>query len=63
MLKNVVVFLLLYAAVRMTIEILPDIFYLNTTSSLPKGLYMKIPSAKCRHGDYIVYEPTDDIKK
>lgn len=62
MVKNAVTFLIICVIVQMTIEILPNIFYLNITSSLPKGIYVRIPGKECRRGDYIVYEPPEDIK-
>ena len=56
--KKAVIFLLLCVAVRLGFEAMSEIFYLNVTSSLPQGLYMKIPSKEFSRGDYIIYEPT-----
>ena len=48
--------------VAMLFDFLPTVFYLNTTDSLPVGLYMKIPGKDYRRGDYIVYEPNEKTK-
>ena len=34
------------------------LFYLNSTASLPQGLYMRIPTWTYREGDYVAYTPT-----
>ena len=62
MVKKAAIFLLICAVVRMTFEILPVIFYVNVTSSLPKGLYVRIPSGEFQREDYIVYEPSEEVK-
>lgn len=36
------------------------LFFLNTTASLPQGLYMRIPEWFFRDGDYVAYEPTKE---
>ena len=43
-------------------EAISEIFYLNVTSSLPRGLYMKVPCQKLSRGDYIIYEPSEEVK-
>ena len=63
MIKNAVIFLSLCLAVNVVFEKLPEIFYLNITSSLSQGLYMKIPSGEIKKGDYIVYEPSAEVKE
>lgn len=60
--KKAIIFLMLCVAVRLVFEGLSEIFYLNVTSSLPRGLYMKIPSKEFIRGDYIIYEPTEEVK-
>ncbi|MBE6101709.1 MAG: hypothetical protein E7200_06365 [Selenomonas ruminantium] len=41
----------------------PKIVYLNTTRSLPLGIYLAIPGMNLRHGDYVVYDPPDKVKE
>lgn len=60
--KKVIIFLMLCVAARLGFEGMSEIFYLNVTSSLPQGLYMKIPSKEFSRGDYIIYEPTEEVK-
>lgn len=36
------------------------LFFLNTTASLPQGLYMRIPNWFLRDGDYVAYVPTKE---
>lgn len=50
-------------AISAVLRILPSILYLNVTESLPIGLYMRIPGKECRRGDYIVYEPPEEVKE
>ena len=38
------------------------LFYINVSKSLPRGLYMKIPSKNLEVGDYVVYEPPPTVK-
>ena len=61
--RKAIIFLALCVATKFGFEELSDIFYLNVTSSLPTGLYMKIPSRECRHNDYIVYEASKEVKE
>lgn len=60
--KKAIIFFALCIAMRLGFEVISEVFYLNITSSLPQGLYMKIPSNEFRRGDYIVYEPTEEVK-
>ena len=60
--KKAIIFLMLCVAVRLVFEGMSEIFYVNVTSSLPRGLYMKVPSEKINRGDYIIYEPTEEVK-
>ena len=39
------------------------IFYLNLSESLPLGLYVRVPKLEISSGDYIVYEPSEEVKK
>ena len=41
---------------------LSHIFFLNTSQSLPVGLYVRIPCGEYQRGDYIVYEPDEATK-
>lgn len=63
MLKNAVIFLVICIAVSMGFEVVPKIFYVNVTSSLPRGLYLRVPKEEIKKGDYIVYEPSEEVKK
>ena len=63
MLKNAVIFLAICIAVNIGFEIVPKIFYVNVTSSLPQGLYVRVPRTEITKGDYIVYEPSEEVKK
>lgn len=63
MLKKAVIFLSICVAVNVGFEIVPKIFYVNVTSSLPQGVYMRVPSKEIKTGDYIVYEPSAEVKE
>ena len=54
MLKNAVIFLAICIAVSIGFEIVPKIFYVNVTSSLPQGVYVRVPRREITKGDYIV---------
>ena len=60
--KKAIIFLMLCVAVRLVFEGMSEILYVNVTSSLPRGLYMKVSSEKLSRGDYIIYEPTEEVK-
>ena len=60
--KKAVIFLALCLAIEFIADETPKVFYLNVTESLPTGLYMRIPGKECRRGDYIVYEPSAEVK-
>lgn len=60
--KKAIIFLMLCVAARLVFEGMSEIFYLNVTSSLPRGLYMKVSSKKLNRGDYIIYEPSEEVK-
>ena len=61
--KKAIIFLALCVAMRLVFEGISEVFYMNVTSSLPQGLYMKIPSKEFCRGDYIVYEPSEEVKE
>lgn len=61
--RKAIIFLAVCLATKLGFEEVDDIFYLNVTSSLSTGLYMKIPNRECRRGDYIVYEPSEEVKE
>ena len=60
--KKAVIFLGLCLAVSLMIEEMPKMIYFNVTTSLPQGFYLRIPCKECRRGDYIVYEPSEEVK-
>ena len=60
--KKAVIFLGLCLAVSLMLEGMPKMIYFNVTSSLPQGFYLRIPCKECRRGDYIVYEPSEEVK-
>ncbi len=37
--------------------------YVNVTESLPRGVYVRVPKFELNRGDYVVYEPSEEIKK
>lgn len=61
--KKVIIFFASCVAMRLGFEGLSEIFYLNVTSSLPQGLYMRVPSKEFCRGDYIIYEPPEEVKE
>ena len=61
--KGAAIFLALCILSHLAFEKIPDVFYLNVTSSLPMGLYMKVPGREFQRGDYIVYEPSQSVKE
>mgnify|MGYP000470516340 CR=1 FL=1 len=61
--KKAIIFLALCMATKLGLEEMSDIFYLNVTTSLPTGIYMRIPGKEYRRGDYIVYEASEEVKR
>ena len=61
--RKAVIFLGLCLVVGLCFEEMSEVFYLNVTRSLPAGLYMRIPGKECRRGDYIVYEPPEEVRE
>lgn len=43
-------------------KILPSILFINTTASVPRGIYIKIPGEVYKQGDIVVYEPPEAVK-
>ena len=61
--RKAIIFLSICVIVQVCFEILEGIVYVNVTSSLPQGFYVKVPSTNYQRGDYIVYEPSEEVKK
>ena len=61
--RKAIIFLMLCAMVNAGFWLLSKMFYVNVTASLPCGLYMRVPSEKFERGDYIIYEPSNEVKK
>ena len=40
----------------------PKLLFFNTTASVPRGLYLRIPATHIKTGDYVVYLPTEVAK-
>ena len=38
------------------------IIFVNVTASLPPGIYVSIPNTTLRQGDYVGYQPTDEVR-
>ena len=51
------------AAVVLLVNFAPKFVYLNTTRSLPLGLYLAIPGRNLRVGDIVVYEPPENVQQ
>ena len=60
--RKAIIFLTLCVAVGAGFWLLSEVFYVNVTESLPRGLYMRVPSENFKVGDYIVYEPSAEVK-
>ena len=48
--KKAVIFLGMCLAISLMLE------------EMPQGFYLRIPCQECRRGDYIVYEPSEEVK-
>lgn len=42
---------------------LPTLLYMNTTASLPIGIYLAIPGVGIRDGDIVAYEQDEEVMK
>lgn len=63
MARKAAIFLVICVAVNMVFEMMPKIIYVNVTSSLPQGIYVRVPREEIKKGDYIVYEPSEEVKE
>ena len=63
MARKAAIFLVICFAINMVFEIMPKIIYVNITSSLPQGIYVRVPREEIKKGDYIVYAPSAEVKK
>ena len=57
---------LLLATIKPTLPALSPAYklvFLNVTASLPRGLYIRIPSWSLQKGDYVVYAPTPQTEE
>ena len=45
------------------INFAPKLIYVNTTRSLPLGLYLAIPGKNLRYGDIVVYDPPQKVRE
>lgn len=61
--KRVGVFCLCLLATAVFFQSLSYLFFLNITDSLPLGLYLRIPGREFQCGDYIVYEPSGEVRR
>lgn len=60
--KEAAIFLALCVVMNLILEGMPKMIYFNVTSSLPQGFYLRIPGKECRRDDYIIYEPSEEVK-
>lgn len=61
--KKVMLFSLCLFTTAVFFQGLSYFFFLNITDSLPLGLYLRIPGGDYQKGDYIVYEPSEDVRR
>src|SRR5580658_7111245 len=54
--KKWIIFAIVVLALVLTIKFLGQIFFFNFTSSMTKGLYVKIPIGNLEAGDIIVFK-------
>lgn len=60
--KKVIIFLLMCAVAKIGFETLSETLYLNVSESLQLGLYLRMPKENYQRGDYIIYEPPEEVK-
>ena len=60
--RKAIIFLSLCVVSHVVFKMMEGVVYLNVTTSLPTGLYLRVPSTNYRRGDYVVYEPTEEVK-
>lgn len=61
--KRVGVFGLCLMVAAVFFQSLSYFFFLNITDSLPLGLYLRVPGSEFQRGDYIVYEPSEEVRQ
>ena len=61
--RKALVFSLCLLLTGIVFQSLSYFFFLNITDSLPLGLYLRTPATELQKGDYIVYEPTEDVRQ
>ena len=61
--KNILMFCLCLLFTTGIFQVLSDVFFLNITDSLPLGLYLRVPATEFQRGDYIVYEPSEEVRQ
>lgn len=44
-------------------QLISYVFFINITDSLPLGLYLRVPMTGFQRGDYIVYEPGEEVRQ
>ena len=60
--KSIVKFAGMCAASYLMFQVISASVYLNLTESLPRGIYVRVPKIELERGDYVVYEPSEEIK-
>ena len=61
--NKILIFFVLCLSVGAAFEIISEIFFVNVSESLPLGIYVRVPNKNLCDGNYIVYEPPDEVKK
>ena len=61
--KNILMFCLCLLFTTGIFQVLSYVFFLNITDSLPLGLYLRVPATEFQRGDYIVYEPSEEVRQ
>ncbi|WP_196601148.1 S26 family signal peptidase [Pectinatus frisingensis] len=49
---------MIFGPVKLSFNVNIPFLYFNSTASIAKGIYLKVPARNFHDGDYIVYEPT-----
>lgn len=62
MCRRILVFALCLSVTIGIFQCVSYFFFLNITDSLPIGLYIRVPMTDFQRGDYIVYEPSEDVR-
>ena len=61
--EKAIIFFVLCTVVRLLFEAMSENFYVNVSESLPLGLYIKASGKNFCKDDYIVYEPSEEVKE